>query len=162
VTDFSIDPGAVAPRSTPVFSQLNRDGFADKLWARHTDLWSSDYGVGRRSRTASGGSMQLEFAPRSCRACRRSCAAFARSVHRRRAVRHGWSSLAPEVFHRLFGRDGTLPRFSMLDSTDPAAVRDRAEPARTLPSSSLRASPGTTIEPNSMAAPRGAASKRQV
>jgi len=45
VTDFSIDPGAVAPALDTVFSQLNRDGFADKLWARHTDLWSSDYPV---------------------------------------------------------------------------------------------------------------------
>jgi len=63
----------------------------------------------------------------------------------------GGSSLAPEVFHRLFGRDAGPPRFSMLDSTDPAAVRtalSRADTSLFI----IASKSGTTIEPNSMAA----------
>jgi hypothetical protein len=63
----------------------------------------------------------------------------------------GGSSLAPEVFHRLFGRDSDVPRFSMLDSTDPAAVHQALNHADT--SLFIIASKsGTTIEPNAMAA----------
>jgi glucose-6-phosphate isomerase len=63
----------------------------------------------------------------------------------------GGSSLAPEVFHRLFGRPDDLPRFRMLDSTDPTAVRNALDRAAT--SLFIIASKsGGTIEPNSMAA----------
>jgi glucose-6-phosphate isomerase len=63
----------------------------------------------------------------------------------------GGSSLAPEVFHRLFGRHDQRPRFSMLDSTDPAAVHSalsRADSSLFI----IASKSGTTIEPNSMAA----------
>jgi hypothetical protein len=70
VTDFSIDPGTVAPALDTVFSQLNREGFADKLWARQTDLWSSDYGVGRaianRLGWLDGAAFARSASPTSC------------------------------------------------------------------------------------------------
>lgn len=63
----------------------------------------------------------------------------------------GGSSLAPEVLHRIVGVAPGYPRFHMLDSTDPAAVRAVATtPARTL--YILASKSGGTIEPNSLAA----------
>jgi glucose-6-phosphate isomerase len=63
----------------------------------------------------------------------------------------GGSSLAPEVVRRVLGSRTGFPRFQVLDSTDPAAVRAAATPpARTL--YILASKSGTTIEPNAMAA----------
>jgi len=152
VTDFSIDPGAVAPALDTVFSQLNRDRFAEKLWARHTDLWSGDYGVRQAIANRLGWLDAPEFGVSQLPRLQ----AFVRRVRGQRFTDTalfgmGGSSLAPEVFHRLFGRDAGLPRFSMLDSTDPAAVRtalSRADSSLFI----IASKSGTTIEPNSMAA----------
>ncbi len=63
----------------------------------------------------------------------------------------GGSSLAPEVLRAVIGVSAGWPRFHMLDSTDPAAVRAMAPPIeRTL--FILASKSGTTIEPNSLAA----------
>src|SRR3954463_7255139 len=43
----------------------------------------------------------------------------------------GGSSLAPEVLHRIVGVAPGYPRFHMLDSTDPEAVRGAATPPAT-------------------------------
>ena len=63
----------------------------------------------------------------------------------------GGSSLAPEVLRAVVGVAPGWPRFHMLDSTDPAAVRAAATtPAQTL--YILASKSGGTIEPNSLAA----------
>ena len=63
----------------------------------------------------------------------------------------GGSSLAPEVLHSIVGVAAGCPRFHMLDSTDPAAVRAAATtPAHTL--YIIASKSGGTIEPNSLAA----------
>jgi glucose-6-phosphate isomerase len=63
----------------------------------------------------------------------------------------GGSSLAPEVIRAVIGVAPGWPRFQMLDSTDPAAVRAVAtDPARTL--YILASKSGGTIEPNALAA----------
>ena len=63
----------------------------------------------------------------------------------------GGSSLAPEVLRSIVGVAAGSPRFHMLDSTDPEAVRAAATtPARTL--YLLASKSGGTIEPNSLAA----------
>jgi transaldolase/glucose-6-phosphate isomerase len=63
----------------------------------------------------------------------------------------GGSSLAPEVLRAILGVAQGWPRFHMLDSTDPAAVRATATtPGQTL--YLLASKSGTTIEPNSLAA----------
>jgi len=152
VTDFSIDPGAAASALDTVFSQLDRDGFADRLWARHTDLWSSDYGVRQTIANRLGWLDALGFGASQLPRVQ----AFVRRVRAQRFTDvvlfgMGGSSLAPEVFHRLFGRDDQLPRFSVLDSTDPAAVRTalgRADTSLFI----IASKSGTTIEPNAMAA----------
>ncbi len=63
----------------------------------------------------------------------------------------GGSSLAPEVLRGIVGVAPGSPRFFMLDSTDPAAVRAVSpSPERTL--YLLASKSGTTIEPNCLAA----------
>ena len=63
----------------------------------------------------------------------------------------GGSSLAPEVLRTVVGVAPGWPRFHMLDSTDPAAVRAvTTPPEHTL--YLLASKSGTTIEPNSLAA----------
>ena len=63
----------------------------------------------------------------------------------------GGSSLAPEVLRAILGVVPGWPRFRMIDSTDPAAVRSvEASPDRTI--YVLASKSGTTIEPNSLAA----------
>ena len=63
----------------------------------------------------------------------------------------GGSSLAPEVLRSIVGTAPGWPRFHMLDSTDPDAIRAAATPPRhTL--YLLASKSGTTIEPNTLAA----------
>ena len=63
----------------------------------------------------------------------------------------GGSSLAPEVLRAILGVAEGWPRFHVLDSTDPAAVRaTETTPRQTL--YLLASKSGTTIEPNSLAA----------
>jgi glucose-6-phosphate isomerase len=63
----------------------------------------------------------------------------------------GGSSLAPEVLRAVLGVAPGCPRFRMIDSTDPAAVRSvTSPPERTM--YVLASKSGTTIEPNSLAA----------
>jgi glucose-6-phosphate isomerase len=63
----------------------------------------------------------------------------------------GGSSLAPDVLRAVIGIAPGWPRFHMLDSTDPAAVRGVVTPPEhTL--YLLASKSGTTIEPNSLAA----------
>jgi glucose-6-phosphate isomerase len=63
----------------------------------------------------------------------------------------GGSSLAPEVLRAVVGVAPGWPRFHMLDSTDPSAVRAVATPPETT-LYILASKSGTTIEPNALAA----------
>jgi len=63
----------------------------------------------------------------------------------------GGSSLAPEVLRAIVGVAPGRPRFHMLDSTDPAAVRAAETPPKTT-LYILASKSGGTIEPNSLAA----------
>ncbi len=63
----------------------------------------------------------------------------------------GGSSLAPEVLRQVLGVAPGYPRFRMLDSVDPDAVRDAFEQAATS-MFILASKSGSTIEPNVMAA----------
>lgn len=61
----------------------------------------------------------------------------------------GGSSLAPEVFRKVFGRLSGAPEFLVLDSTDPAqvaAIDAQVDPARTL--FVVASKSGSTLEPN--------------
>lgn len=152
MTDFSIEPGDIASSLDTVFSQLDQDRFVESLWARRTDLWSDEYAV----KMAIGNRLGWLGAADAVNEHLAHIEAFAQRVRTSTFTDvvlfgMGGSSLAPEVFHRLFGRSGARPRFRMLDSTDPAAVREALSQADT--SLFIIASKsGTTIEPNSMAA----------
>jgi glucose-6-phosphate isomerase len=152
VTEFSIDPGDLAPALDTVFSQLDRDGVADKLWTRQSDLWSSDPAVRRSIANRLGWLDAVEFATASLSRVR----SFVDRVHAQQFTDvvlfgMGGSSLAPEVFRSLFGRAGETRRFTMLDSTDPDSVHEAL--SRSASSLFILASKsGTTIEPNAMAA----------
>jgi len=152
MTDFSIEPGAASAALDTVFSQLDRLHFAEALWARRLDVWTSEWAVRQSIANRLGWLNAIEFiTPHLAR-----IEAFARSVRGSGLTDvvlfgMGGSSLAPEVFHRVLGRPDAVPRFRMLDSTDPVAVRDALANAGT--SLFIIASKsGTTIEPNSMAA----------
>jgi glucose-6-phosphate isomerase len=152
VTDFSIEPGDLASSLDTVFSHLDQDRFVDALWARRADIWSREYPIKTAIAQRLGWLSAVELAhsqlPRVETFTQRvRTGAFTDIV----LFGMGGSSLAPEVFHRLFGRENTKPRFRMLDSTDPAAVREALVNAPT--SLFIIASKsGTTIEPNAMAA----------
>ena len=152
MTDFSIEPGDLAPALDTVFSQLNHDGFADKLWARRSDVWSSDPGVRQSIANRLGWLDAVEFATSQLPRVN----AFVSRVRGQRLTDvvlfgMGGSSLAPEVFRNLFGRGDDALRFAVLDSTDPEAVQQALSRADT--SLFIIASKsGTTIEPNAMAA----------
>jgi glucose-6-phosphate isomerase len=125
---------------------------ANALWRRDPSLWSADAAaqktIANRLGWLAAPSLMVETLDR--------LGAFAADV-KRAGFEHvvlmgmGGSSLAPEVLRSIVGVAGGWPRFHMLDSTDPAAVRAvAAPPTRTL--YVLASKSGTTIEPNALAA----------
>jgi glucose-6-phosphate isomerase len=152
MTDFAIEPGAASAALDTVFSQLDRLHFVAALWARRLDVWTSDWDVQQAIANRLGWLDAIEFIT----AHLERIEAFARSVRASGLTDvvlfgMGGSSLAPEVFHRALGRADGLPRFRMLDSTDPVAVRDALANAGTS-LFVIASKSGTTLEPNSMAA----------
>jgi glucose-6-phosphate isomerase len=122
------------------------------LWNRDVATWSNDPAVQKTIANRLGwlGSPALmaDALPRL-----ESFAASIRSAGIADVVLLGMggSSLAPEVLRAVLGVAPGSPRFHMLDSTDPAAVRAvQTDPVRTL--YILSSKSGTTIEPNSLAA----------
>jgi len=152
MTDFAIEPGAASAALDTVFSQLDRLHFVAALWARRLDVWTTDWDVQQAIANRLGWLDAIEFIT----AHLERIEAFARGVRASGLTDvvlfgMGGSSLAPEVFHRALGRADELPRFRMLDSTDPVAVRDALANAGTS-LFVIASKSGTTLEPNSMAA----------
>jgi len=162
VTPFVIDPGPLATAFTANIQRLSQldsvrpDGgpvrFADALWSKRLDVWTRDAQIQAKIANRLGWLDVLDFVTPQLGRLR----AFAGSI-KEAGFTHvvllgmGGSSLAPEVLHQVLGVADGFPRFRMLDSTDPVAVRDALEAAPT--SLFIVASKsGTTIEPNSMAA----------
>ena len=122
------------------------------LWRRDPSVWSTDpttqKKIADRLGWMSSPQLMVESIPR--------LRAFADAVKRDGVtdvvlLGMGGSSLAPEVIRAVIGVAPGWPRFQMLDSTDPAAVRSATTP----PESTLyilASKSGTTIEPNSLAA----------
>ena len=150
--DFAIEPGAASAALDTVFSQLDHLHFAEALWARRLDVWTTEWAVQQVIANRLGWLDVIEFIT----AHLARIEAFAKNVRGSGLTDvvlfgMGGSSLAPEVFHRVLGRADELPRFRMLDSTDPVAVRDALANADTS-LFVIASKSGTTIEPNSMAA----------
>jgi len=152
VTTFSIDPGHLTPQFTSNLERLNSRSFADALWSKRLDVWPGGPDVQARIANRLGWLDAVAFLTPQVGRLRD----FAGSIRQEGftdvvLLGMGGSSLAPEVLHRVLGVGEGFPRFRMLDSVDPDAVRPALEaPATTL--FILASKSGSTIEPNSMAA----------
>jgi len=134
------------------FTTLESLGLPESLWARRLDIWTSDSETQQKIANRLGWLHAVEFARRETRRLE----AFADSVRTAGftdvvLLGMGGSSLAPEVMARVFGVAAGQPRFHMLDSVNPAAVRQTLAMADTS-LFVLASKSGSTIEPNSLAA----------
>jgi transaldolase / glucose-6-phosphate isomerase len=116
-----------------------------RLWARDASLWT-DHDESKWLDWLGVANDQRSHHDRF-----RSIAGEAREAGFKHAVLLGMggSSLCPEVFSRMFGRQDGYPELLVLDSTDPAEVRaieEKIDPAGTLFIVSSKS--GTTLEAN--------------
>ena len=152
MTDFSLDTTAIAPSFQHALARLRRVAFADMLWARRTHIWSSDPAIRGAIANRLGWLSAIEFVTPALGRLR----AFAETIRREGftdivLLGMGGSSLAPEVLRQVVGVAPGWPRFRVLDSVDPDAVREAMANAAT--SLFVMASKsGSTIEPNTMVA----------
>jgi glucose-6-phosphate isomerase len=122
------------------------------LYRREPAAWSTDDGVQKKIANRLGWMSSPDLMAQSVERLRQfadgiRAASFTDVV----LLGMGGSSLAPEVLRAIVGVAAGSPRFHMLDSTDPAAVRAVDTPAATT-LYLLASKSGTTIEPNSLAA----------
>ena len=149
---FTLDLGPLTTSFDKTCDRLEQIRFADALWNRRLDVWSSDVDVQKTVGNRLGWLGALEFihshVPRL-----RQVADLVSSEGTTDVVLLGMggSSLAPEVLRQVLGVADGRPRFRMLDSVDPEAVNEAMANAAT--SWFIFASKsGGTIEPNVMAA----------
>lgn len=148
----AIDPAPIAPALEKAFSRLDASSFAEALWSRRLDVWTADTAVQQKIANRLGWLDVVEsMVPQLPRL--RACAQSVRDAGITDVVLLGMggSSLGPEVLRNVFGAASGFPRFRVLDSVDPDAVRDALDQAATS-LFMLASKSGTTIEPNSMAA----------
>jgi glucose-6-phosphate isomerase len=152
VTTFAVDPGPLAHAYDQHCQHLDSIGAAEALWQERLDFCPGDPEARLSIANRQGWLRALdtvEFAlPRL-----RTFAATVRDQGYERVVLMGMggSSLAPEVLRHVVGVAPGFPRFVMVDTVNPVAVRrilgDRARTLYVVASKS-----GTTIEPMSLAA----------
>jgi glucose-6-phosphate isomerase len=151
VTPFSIDAGPLTIQYTRNLDRLNSLSFTDALWSKRLDVWTGDAAVQAKIGNRLGWLDALAFiTPQLGR-----LQSFAGSIRDAGftdvvLLGMGGSSLAPEVLRQVVGVAPGFPRFRMLDSTDPDAVRAAMDAAATS-LFVLASKSGSTIEPNSMA-----------
>jgi glucose-6-phosphate isomerase/transaldolase/glucose-6-phosphate isomerase len=152
VTDFSLDTNPIAIPFQKALNRLEQARFADALWTRDLDVWSSDAATRSKIANRLGWLGAIDFVTPHVPRLR----AFADRVQQDGftdivLLGMGGSSLAPEVLRLVVGVAPGRPRFRVLDSVDPDAVRDAlANAASSL--FVLASKSGSTIEPNTMAA----------
>jgi transaldolase / glucose-6-phosphate isomerase len=132
--------------------ELERREFADALWSRRLDAWSTDPATQQKIANRLGWLDALTFvAPQVPRL--RAFADGVRSAGLSQVILLGMggSSLAPAVIHQVIGVSPGYPPFRMLDSVDPDAVRTAMAGASDA-LFVLASKSGSTIEPNAMAA----------
>jgi glucose-6-phosphate isomerase len=149
-TSLHLAPGSLAQAVDATRSAADRA--AAGLWRRDPATWGADAETQKKILDRLG----WLTSPHAMAAAVDRLTAFAGAVRRDGftdivLLGMGGSSLAPEVIRAVIGVAPGWPRFHMLDSTDPAAVRAASTPPdRTL--YLLASKSGTTIEPNSLAA----------
>ncbi len=124
---------------------------ASGLWHHDPAAWSADQEVQRRIAARLGWLTSPEIMSRAVPRLEQLGASVSRDGFEDVVLLGmGGSSLAPEVLRSVLGATASGPRFQMLDSTDPAAVRAAATPPeRTLYVFASKS--GTTVEPNMLA-----------
>jgi glucose-6-phosphate isomerase len=148
---FSVEPQALVKEFDGACSRLDSVNFASALWNRQLDAWNADPATRQLIANRLGWLQALDFVTPLVPRLR----AFAESVARSGftdivLLGMGGSSLAPEVLRQVLCPPDRQPRFRVLDSVDPDAVRGAMAQARdTL--FVLASKSGTTIEPNVMA-----------
>lgn len=133
-------------------ARLDRMAFVDAIWNRRLSIWPADATTQASVASRLGWLDALDFIEPQ----RTRLRAFADSVRGAAftdvvLLGMGGSSLAPEVLRQVIGVTAGYPRFRMLDSVDPQAVRSTLDAA----ASSLfivASKSGSTIEPNALAA----------
>ena len=149
---FRVAPGPLAVAYEQLCARLEDNGFADALWARRLEAWTSDRPTQDKIANRLGWLTAIDaVTPHLGR-----MGALAGSLRDSPLtdvvlLGMGGSSLAPEVLRQVLGVARDAPRFRMLDSVDPDAVRAAlAQAATSL--FVLASKSGSTIEPNVMAA----------
>lgn len=133
-------------------ARLDHIGFADALWARRLDAWTPDPGTQAQIRNRLGWLDAIDaVTPHRDRLQTLVDSLRQSSLTDVVLLGMGGSSLAPEVLRQVLGVAPGYPRFQMLDSVDPDAVRSAFERATTS-LFVLASKSGSTIEPNAMAA----------
>jgi glucose-6-phosphate isomerase len=145
-----IHPGSIADRFGANASAAA--AAASGLWRHDPAAWSPDQEVQHRIAARLGWLTSPGLMSRSVVRLEQLAASVRQDgVENVVLLGMGGSSLAPEVLRSVLGATGSGPRFQMVDSTDPAAVRAAATPpGQTL--YVLASKSGTTVEPNMLAA----------
>jgi glucose-6-phosphate isomerase len=155
MTAFRLAPGPLLVAYEQSCSRLDRLGFADALWARRLDVWTADISTQQKIANRLGWLGAVDFvAPHVPRLQRLAESIRSEGFTDVVLLGMGGSSLAPEVLRQALTLADGYPRFRMLDSVDPDAVRgamDRAASSLFL----LASKSGSTIEPNVLAAEAG-------
>ena len=147
-----IDPGSLLAAYTGATARLEQLDFSQALWERRLDVWTSDDEVRKKIANRLGWLGALDFVePLVGRLATFAAAVRADGFTDVVLLGMGGSSLAPEVMRQVLGVAPGFPRFRMLDSVDPDAVRQAMGNAATS-LFVLASKSGSTIEPNVMAA----------
>lgn len=147
-----MDPATIANALEQAYGRLLRAAFAEALWSRRLDVWLDDPTTRKVIGNRLGWLDAVEFAtPHLPRLRDAAGAVRADGFTDIVLLGMGGSSLAPEVLRRVIGVAPGFPRFRVLDTVDPDAVREALEPAATS-LFVLASKSGSTIEPNVMAA----------
>ncbi len=149
---FTTYPGPIHAALDDAHRRLEASRFADALWSRRLDVWSTDPAVLQKIANRLGWLESLAFvAPHLPRLRAVGESVRASGITDIVLLGMGGSSLAPEVLRSVVGVAPGFPRFHVLDSVDPDAVR--AAMAHVGSSLFVLASKsGSTIEPNVLAA----------
>lgn len=148
----TIEAGALSVPIGEAFDRLEQLRFAEALWTREASIWTADAATQQKIANRLGWLDTHDFVRSHLDRLR----GFADGVRTGGftdvvLLGMGGSSLAPEVMRQVLGVAPGYPRFRMLDSVDPDAVRGAM--ARAATSLFVFASKsGGTIEPHVMAA----------
>lgn len=134
--------------------ELQMQDYVEGLWMKRAEIWSDDVAEQKRITQRLGWLESPELMVTALPRLQR----FSDTV-RREGITHvvllgmGGSSLAPEVMRAVLGVQSGAPALTMLDSTDPGAIRAVAERIPLTETLFIVASKSaTTIEPHALSA----------